>query len=114
MEEIVVEPSVETLKPKEASIPEVTVKADTQPAALPSFVGPVTTNVTPATPAAPTSSNKPVPTPLTTDTTVTAVKVVTRTVDVFNKGAWKTNKEEEDEDELEIPEIDMGFDSDEE
>jgi hypothetical protein len=44
---------------------------------------------------------------------VTATKVVKSTKDVYSMGAWKGVQTNEDEEDEEMPEIDMGFDSDE-
>ena len=45
---------------------------------------------------------------------VTATKVVKSTKDVYSRGAWRGVQTNEDEEDEEMPEIDMGFDSDEE
>jgi len=44
---------------------------------------------------------------------VTATKVVKSTKDVYSMGAWRGVQTNEDEEDEEMPEIDMGFDSDE-
>jgi hypothetical protein len=121
MDEIVVaQAGFAAEEPERVSRPEAEVPAKVVAAepVLPSFVAGSKANATSSTAAGAISSvNSVQSAPVTIDTaaTATAVKVVTQKRDVFSMGAWKSQKEEEDDDEeLDIPEIDMGFDSDEE
>lgn len=110
--------------PKTDTGPEPPKEEATKPAAqtptLPSFVSTSDAATTTSTisddnlalKTTGTSQVKPITSPPTT------TKRSDRNVnDIFNTGAWKqiqSKKEGEEEDEEEIPEIDMGFDSDEE
>jgi hypothetical protein len=112
MDEIVVAQAGFALEePERVSRPE----AEELVKVVPSFVAGSKANATPSTAAGATSSiNSGQSVPVTIDTATTTVKVVTQKRDVFSMGAWKSQKEDDDDEELDIPEIDMGFDSDEE
>ena len=97
----------------QVSVAETTTISEPNPpqSNLPSFVAAAQKTQPPR--ANPSTATPPVQ-KMTEAVPVTATKVVKSTKDVYSRGAWRGVQTNEDEEDEEMPEIDMGFDSDEE
>jgi hypothetical protein len=99
----------------QVSVPETTTtisKPNPPQSNLPSFVTAATQKTQPPR-LNPSTATPPVQ-KMTEAVPLIATKVVKSTKDVYSRGAWRGVQTNEDEEDEEMPEIDMGFDSDEE